>query len=176
MLIFVLLYNAGTSNEGIHTIEYGGCNTVLMFESGVGANYYVSLLEAYGFPRPTAELMDGEEIKKFCRNSGYDFRLITSDNVAIPPQKHKEKTDFQVNSKDTPLLEVSSSNLSSKQKEYYVISLREMYFLHKRNIADLQLNRALKGFSVEMNRQIEYYSEELQKIEAELQRWDKTWK
>jgi hypothetical protein len=62
MFIFVLLYNVGTRNEGIHTLESGDCNTVLMFESGVGANYYASLLEAYGFPRPTAELMDEEGV------------------------------------------------------------------------------------------------------------------
>jgi hypothetical protein len=172
MFIFVLLYNVGTRNEGIHTLESGDCNTVLMFESGVGANYYASLLEAYGFPRPTAELMDEEGVKKFCRNSGYDFRLIAADHVAIPPQKHKEKPDFWNNSSDALLLELSSSSLSSKHKEYYVITLRETYFVYKKNIVDLQRERAVRGFSVEMNRQIEYYTEELKKIEVELQRWE----
>jgi hypothetical protein len=162
MFVFVLLYNAHTNNEGIHTLKYGeGRNAVLMFESGVGANYYASLLEAYGFPKPTAELLDEEEVRKFCLNSGYDCQFIPADHVAIPPQNHANSSFW----------ELSSSNLSSKQKEYYLASLRETYFLYKRSIVDLQQERARRGFSVEINRQIEYYIEELQKIEIEIQRW-----
>lgn len=170
MYVFVLLYNTGTRNEGIHTLTYGDRNVVLMFESGVGANYYASLLEAYGFPKPTAELEDEEEIKKFCLNSGYSFHFIPADHVAVPPQKHVKSGSWN-NSQNSLLLELSSSNLNSKQKEYYLITLRETYFVYKRNIVDLQRERAIRGFSVEMNRQIEYYTEELQKIEVEIQRW-----
>jgi Protein of unknown function (DUF3110) len=33
MRVFVLLFNARTENEGIHTIQLGDRNKVLMFES-----------------------------------------------------------------------------------------------------------------------------------------------
>jgi len=171
MFVFVLLYNPGTSNEGIHTLTVGDHSTILMFESGVGANYYTSLLEAYGFPKPIAELVDEEEIKKFCRKSGYSFQLIPAEHVVVPPQKHK-KVGSRNNSQDTFPVELPSSCLDSKQKEYYLISLKETCFIYKRNIVDLQRERAIRGFSVEINRQIEYYLEELQKNEIELQRWE----
>jgi hypothetical protein len=162
MFVFVLLYNAHTNKEGIHTLMYDNSrNAVLMFESGVGANYYASLLEAYGFPKPTAELRADEEVKEFCLSSGYDYQFIPADHIAIPPQSHVDSTFW----------ELSISNLSSKQKEYYLVTLRETYFLYKRNIIDLHQERARRGFSVEINRQIEYYTEELQKIEIEIQRW-----
>jgi Protein of unknown function (DUF3110) len=170
MFVFVLLYNPGTENEGIHTLTVGDHSTILLFESGVGANYYASLLEIYGFPKPTVELTDEEEIKQFCRKSGYSFQVIPAEHVAIPPQKHK-KVDSWNNSQDTSPIELPSYRLNSRQKEYYLISLKETYFIYKRNIVDLQRERAMRGFSVEINRQIEYYTEEVQKVEIELQKW-----
>lgn len=174
MDVFVLLYNIGTKNEGIHTIKYGDCNTVLIFESEVGANYFALMLEAYGFPKPTVESLDDEDIKEICLDSGYDYEFIPAELVAVPPENHAEPSSssyWEAKSQNSSLIKLPSSHLNSNQKEYYLTTLREMYFLYKRNIADLQLERARKGFSVEINRQIEYYMEELQKIEVEIQRW-----
>ena len=170
MFIFVLLYHIGSENEGIHALNYSGKSCILMFESGVGANYYASLLEAYGFPKPTAKLMDEKEIKAFCLDSGYTFQFIPTDHVVIPPKKHT-KSEFLSKVQNAPPLELSRSNLNSEQKEYYLITLRKTYFIYRRNIVDLERERATRGFSVEMNRQIEYYTEEVQKIELEIQRW-----
>ena len=52
MHVFVLLFNAGTDNEGIHTIEIGDRNIVLMFEDEDDALRYAMLLEAQDFPEP----------------------------------------------------------------------------------------------------------------------------
>ena len=40
MRVFVLLFNPGTENEGIHTLTVGDRNIVLMFESEDDATRY----------------------------------------------------------------------------------------------------------------------------------------
>jgi hypothetical protein len=65
--VFILLFNAGTDNEGIHTIRIGDRNTVLMFESEDDATRFAVMLEAQDFPEATVEQMDAEEIEEFCR-------------------------------------------------------------------------------------------------------------
>ena len=52
MRVFVLLFNARTENEGIHTIQLGDRNKVLMFESEDDATRFGVMLEAQDFPNP----------------------------------------------------------------------------------------------------------------------------
>jgi len=58
--------------------------------------------------------------------------------------------------------------LEHDYKEYRGNALREMAILRKKNITDLELEQA-KRISVEINRQIEYERQELNRLEAELQ-------
>ena len=99
MNIFVLLYNSGTDKEGIHSIELKGRTIVLMFEDKDDATRYVGLLEAQDFPSPTVEMIDIEEIKDFCINLDYEYKLVeknfvpktAEDRLLIsPPQKNLE--------------------------------------------------------------------------------------
>jgi hypothetical protein len=61
MRVFVLLFNARTENEGIHTVRVGdaegslpgvGRNQVLMFESEDDATRFALMLEAQDFLPP----------------------------------------------------------------------------------------------------------------------------
>ena len=99
MYIFVLLYNAGTEKEGIHSIELNGRTIVLMFEEKEDAERYCGLLEAQDFPLPKVEMIDIDEIKAFCIQLDYDCRLVEKnfipktpeDRLLIsPPQKNLE--------------------------------------------------------------------------------------
>ncbi|NES44991.1 MAG: DUF3110 domain-containing protein, partial [Moorea sp. SIO2C4] len=63
--VYVLLFNARTENEGIHTIQIGDKQTVLMFEKEDDATRFALLLEAQDFPTPTVEAIDLEEIEEF---------------------------------------------------------------------------------------------------------------
>ena len=54
MKIHVLLYNSGTNDEGIHSIELKGQTIVLMFEEKDDAERYCGLLEAQDFPKPSS--------------------------------------------------------------------------------------------------------------------------
>ena len=102
MNIFVLLYNSGTDKEGI-LIELKGRTIVLMFEDKDDATRYCGLLEAQDFPVPSVEMIDIEEIKEFCNNLDYEFRLVeknfvpktAEDRLLIsPPQKNLEVEDW----------------------------------------------------------------------------------
>ena len=99
MEIFVLLYNSGTDNEGIHSIELKGRTIVLMFEDKDDAIRYCGLLEAQDFPLTSVELINIEEIKDFCMKLDYEWRLVeknfvptsAEDRLLIsPPQKNLE--------------------------------------------------------------------------------------
>ena len=79
MQIFVLLYNANSDNEGIHSIELRGKTIVLMFEDKEDAERYCGLLEAQDFPSPSVELVLLDEIKDFCNKCDYETRLVTKN-------------------------------------------------------------------------------------------------
>ncbi len=95
MQVFVLLFNARTENEGIHTIQVADRNKVLMFESEDDATRFGVLLEAQDFPTPAVEAFDQEEIMEFCRNVDYDWEVLPAGALAIPPEHNVENTDWQ---------------------------------------------------------------------------------
>jgi hypothetical protein len=95
MRVFVLLFNARTENEGIHTIQMGDRNKVLMFESEDDATRYALLLEAQDFPTPTVEAIDSEEIEEFCRTANYDWEIVKEGMLAVPPDKNIDDTDWK---------------------------------------------------------------------------------
>ena len=81
MEIYVLLYNSGSEEEGIHSIELKGETIVLMFEDKDDAERYCGLLEAQDFPKPTIENVDLDDIKQFCLNCGYESRLVEKNFI-----------------------------------------------------------------------------------------------
>lgn len=92
--VYVLLYNARTENEGIHTVQMGDRTKVLMFESEDDATRYALLLEAQDFPSPSIESLDSEEVEEFCRKADYDYELIKKGMLAIPPETNLD-TDWE---------------------------------------------------------------------------------
>ena len=95
MSVFVLLFNARTDNEGIYSRREGDRNVILMFEQEDDAVRYADQLEAEDFPKLTVEGIDPEEIEEFCQDSDYDFILVTSEMLEIPPSLSVEETDWQ---------------------------------------------------------------------------------
>jgi hypothetical protein len=72
----VLLFDAGSDQEGIHSIELGGRTVVLLFEDPDDAERYAGLLEAQDFPVPTVEELERQEIEIFCNEAGYEARIV----------------------------------------------------------------------------------------------------
>lgn len=94
MQVYVLLFNAGTDNEGIHSLQANGRNTVLMFEDEDDATRFALMLEAQDFPTPTVEAFAQDDIEEFCLEAGFDYRLIPSGALMMPPEGVVEKTDW----------------------------------------------------------------------------------
>ncbi len=96
MRVFVLIFNANTENEGIHTIRVGDRNKILMFESEDDALRFALLLEAQDFPVPTVDALDAEEVKEFCESAGYEWEIVPENSdLIIPPEINLEETDWQ---------------------------------------------------------------------------------
>lgn len=94
MRVYILLYNPGTANEGIHTLQTADNNIVLVFESEDDATRYGLLLEAQDFLSPSIEAIDLEEIEEFCQESGYDYKVVEAGMLAIPPEKNVDRTEW----------------------------------------------------------------------------------
>ena len=95
MLVHILLFNAGTDNEGIHTIQLGDRNSILMFQDREDAIRYAGLLEAQDFPEPKVEAIDSEEVEQFCRQADYDWKVVEPGELEIPPAKNVEDLDWE---------------------------------------------------------------------------------
>jgi hypothetical protein len=97
MSVHVLLFDAGSDNEGIHSLELNGTTVVLLFEDRDDAERYAGLLEAQDFPAPTVEAIERREMEEFCTSAGYEARFVPAgflpqtaeDRLLIaPPEKH----------------------------------------------------------------------------------------
>jgi len=96
MRVYVLLFNARTENEGIHTLQIGDRNKILMFETEDDATRYGMMLEAQDFPEPTVEAIDLDEIIQFCISADYDYEIIKEGTLAVPPEQNVAETDWQL--------------------------------------------------------------------------------
>lgn len=117
MRVFVLIFNPGTANEGIHSVRIGDRNKVLMFESEDDATRFALMLEAQDFPTPTPEAMDAEEIKEFCESAGYDWELVPENSdLVMPPETNLEETDWKPDSEQSQG-ELSNAELDSIRRK-----------------------------------------------------------
>ncbi len=119
MRVYILLFNAGTDNEGIHTIQINNPedvsgqlrNKILMFASEDDATRYALLLEAQDFPTAKIEELDSEEIEAFCRDADYDWEIVGDGELAIPPQSNLEETDWDVENKPEDEADIADDEL-----------------------------------------------------------------
>jgi hypothetical protein len=119
MLVHVLLYDAGQDSEGIHSLELSGQTVVLMFENCDDAERYAGLLEAQDFPTPTVEALDQHEVELFCKEAGYEARLVetgfvpTTDDERLmlaPPSSNRDVSNWQ---SEDPSVDSSSDSVPS---------------------------------------------------------------
>ena len=104
MPVYVLLFDAGSDQEGIHSLELNGRTVVLLFEDRDDAERYAGLLEAQDFPVPTVEPLDREEMELFCSQAGYEARFVPAgflpqsaeDRLLIaPPERNMDVANWQ---------------------------------------------------------------------------------
>ena len=113
MRVNVLLFDAGSDSEGIHSLEIAGRTVVLLFENPDDAERYAGLLEAQDFPVPTVESLDREDVELFCRDAGYEARFVASGFVPesdeerlfmAPPEANRDVSQWK---DEASLLELS---------------------------------------------------------------------
>ena len=104
MSVHVLLFDAGSETEGIHSLELNGTTVVLLFEDRDDAERYAGLLEAQDFPAPTVEAIERREMEEFCSSAGYEARFVPAgflpqtaeDRLLIaPPEKNMDVTSWK---------------------------------------------------------------------------------
>jgi hypothetical protein len=104
MPVHVLLFDAGSDQEGIHSLELNGRTVVLLFEMRDDAERYAGLLEAQDFPTPTVEALEREEMEAFCREAGYEARFVpegflpqsAEDRLLLaPPEQNRDVSNWQ---------------------------------------------------------------------------------
>lgn len=122
MRVYVLLFNARTENEGIHTLrrvdpERGEIDVVLMFEDEDDATRFGVLLEAQDFPTPTVEGMDEEEIREFCESVGYDCRIIPKGALEMPPETNVPSEQMTWNPDGSPSSPADRPDLEALEAE-----------------------------------------------------------
>jgi hypothetical protein len=112
MHVFVLLFNARTENEGIHSLKIGDRNVVLAFEDEDDATRYALLLEAQDFMSPTVETLDQDEVEEFCRSVNFECQIVPKGFVPqdefdrlllAPPERNLEDTDWNPDTKSEPM-------------------------------------------------------------------------
>ena len=110
MPVHVLLFDAGTDQEGIHSLELNGRTVVLLFEDSDDAERYAGLLEAQDFPVPTVEPLEREEMELFCSEAGYEARFVPAgflpqsaeDRLLIaPPERNMDVANWHAQQEQT---------------------------------------------------------------------------
>ncbi|MGK7946314.1 MAG: DUF3110 domain-containing protein [Microcystaceae cyanobacterium] len=115
MRVFVLLFNAGTDKEGIHTLQIGDRHKILMFKSEDDATRYALLLEAQDFPVPTVEAIDSMEIEEFCRQADYDWEMVDEEKLTMPPEQNANSLDWENEKPPETPAPPSDSEMSSDE-------------------------------------------------------------
>jgi hypothetical protein len=96
MSVHVLLFDAGSDQEGIHSLELNGRTVVLLFEKRDDAERYAGLLEAQDFPTPSVEALNRDEMEAFCLQAGYEARFVpggflpqtAEERLLLAPPEH----------------------------------------------------------------------------------------
>ncbi|MEM6451269.1 MAG: DUF3110 domain-containing protein [Cyanobacteria bacterium P01_D01_bin.105] len=94
MIVYVVLFNVGTDNEGIHSIRIGDQHQVLMFEEEDDATRFGILLEAQDSPTPTIEGITREEIEEICKDAGYEAVLVPKGELVTPVENMVDETTW----------------------------------------------------------------------------------
>ena len=84
--MFILTIN-GKETDGAYSVtdEYGE-KILYLFEEEDDAVRYVMMLEDNGFPEMHVIEIEDDVIIKTCEMHGYQYALITQDDIVIPPE------------------------------------------------------------------------------------------
>jgi len=124
--VHVLLFDAGSDVEGIHSLELNGHTVVLLFEDADDAQRYAGLLEAQDFPAATVEPIPRSEMEAFCSQAGYEARSVpkgfmptTAEErlMLAPPEQNLDTADWREESVADVEAEPEPANTSGESAD-----------------------------------------------------------
>ena len=79
----------GKENEGAYSVpDDDGEHILYLFEDGDDALRYAMMLEDVGFPPMNIVEVEEDLMIKSCTLNGYEYAVITKNDIIVPPQKH----------------------------------------------------------------------------------------
>ena len=79
----------GKEKEGAYAVaDKGGGQILYLFEEEDDADRYAMMLEDVGYPEMNVVEVDEELMRKTCHIHGYEYAIITKNDIVIPPEKH----------------------------------------------------------------------------------------
>jgi len=84
-----ILTITGKEREGAYAVEdKKGGQILYIFEEEDDADRYAMMLEDVGYPEMNVVEVDEELMMKTCRIRGYEYAIITPNDIVIPPEDH----------------------------------------------------------------------------------------
>tara|TARA_S200002703_G_C3790108_1_gene243815 strand:- start:1553 stop:1831 length:279 start_codon:yes stop_codon:yes gene_type:complete len=85
--MYILTMKNADSEGAYAVITEDGEKVLQLFEELDDAERYIGLLEADGFPKIIESTeIEGDQAVAACEKFGYNYVIITSDDIVIPPQ------------------------------------------------------------------------------------------
>ena len=79
----------GRESEGAYSVKNeDGENVLYIFEEEDDATRFAMMLEESGYPEMHVIQIDEDLIIKACELHQYEYLIITSDDIVIPPETH----------------------------------------------------------------------------------------
>tara|TARA_Y100001938_G_C8046966_1_gene409475 strand:+ start:743 stop:1015 length:273 start_codon:yes stop_codon:yes gene_type:complete len=83
-----ILTVSGKEKEGAYSVEdENGIRILYMFEEEDDATRYAMMLEEEDYPEMNILEIDDDLMIKTCELHGYNYTIITSDDIVIPPDR-----------------------------------------------------------------------------------------
>ena len=87
-----ILTVAGKEKEGAYAVAARKGEQILyIFEEEDDADRYAMMLEDVGYPEMNVVEVDEELMRKTCHLHGYEYAIITRNDIVIPPEEHDYK-------------------------------------------------------------------------------------
>ena len=84
-----ILTVAGKENEGAYSVkDWEGNQILYLFEEEDDATRYAMMLEEEDYPEMHVLEVEDEIMIKTCESHGYNYTVITSNDIVIPPADH----------------------------------------------------------------------------------------
>jgi hypothetical protein len=88
--MFILTIN-GRETEGAYSVQNEDGEQILyLFEEEDDAIRFAMMLEEDGYPEMHVLEIEDEVMIKTCEMHGYDYTVITSDDIVIPPNTYHD--------------------------------------------------------------------------------------